>query len=288
MVDSVTVEGTIQHVPMLRPTRVLLVGFGALTALAVAALFIRPETTDRFFAWTIQPPLSAAFLGAAYAAGCTLVVLSLRATAWAHARAAIVTILAFTVLTLVATLAHLDRFHFGLSPGIAWGAAWFWLAVYVVVPVVMVVLLVLQQRTEGTHPARVRPLPRWLAALLAFQGAVMFVVGLALFVRPGLLGAWPWPLAPLTSRAIGAWLISFGIAAGAALVEADLTRLRAPALAYLVFAVAELLVVLRYRTAFDWGAAPAWLYLAFLLLVAGTAVAGVRLAEDDPVAAEVS
>jgi len=101
-----------------------------------------------------------------------------------------------------------------------------------------------------------------------------------LFVWPGALAAWPWPLSALTSRAVGAWLISFGVAAGAALLENDLGRLRAPAVAYLVFAVAELLAVLRYRSTLDWGTAPAWLYLAFLVLVGVTAAAGVRIAAD--------
>jgi hypothetical protein len=162
--------------------------------------------------------------------------------------------------------------------------------VYIVLPVVMIVALALQLRTPGTQPPKLHPLPRWLAGLLAFQGAVMFVVGVLLFVRPGLLAGWPWPLSPLTSRAVGAWLISFGIAAGGALAEADLTRLRAPAVAYLVFAVAELLAVLRYRSTLAWDAAPAWLYVGFLVLVAATAVAGVRLsttavrAEAPPVA----
>src|ERR687885_838534 len=152
------------HVPVLRPMRVVLVVFGVLTLLAVAALFVRPETTDRFFAWTINPPLTAAFFGAAYLAGFTLVLLSLRADAWVHARAAVVTILVFTLLSLVATLAHADRFHFGSSAPVARGAAWFWLAVYVVVPLVLVVLLVLQAPTPGTHPDRARRLPRPLAA----------------------------------------------------------------------------------------------------------------------------
>jgi hypothetical protein len=281
VVDSGIVEATVVHdVPVLRPMRVLLVVFGVLTALAVAALFVRPEATDRVFAWTIEPPLTAAFLGAAYVAGCTLVVLSLRATTWVHARAAIVTILIFTVLTLIATLAHLDRFHLGDAEVLPKGAAWFWLAVYLVVPVVLAVLLVLQARTRGTHPPKVRPLPRWLSALLAIEGAVLFVVGVVLFVRPGALAAWPWELSALTSRAIGAWLISFGIAAGAGLVEGDLGRLRVPAIAYLVFAVAELLAVFRYRSTPAWNAAPPWLYLAFLVLAGVTAAAGVRLSRE--------
>lgn len=264
------------HVPLLRPMRVLLVVFGVLTVLAVAALFVRPDTTDRYFAWTIMPPLTAAFLGAAYLAGTTLVVLTLRAAAWAHARAGIVTILVFTVLTLTATLAHLDRFHLRSGGPAARAAAWFWLAVYVSVPVVMVVLLALQQRAAGRHPDRERPLPRWLAALLAAQGAVLFVVGAVLFVSPGTL-PWPWALSALTSRAIGAWLLSFGLAAGLAVAEADLPRLRGPAVAYLVFGVAELVVLLRYAGTISWGTAPALLYLAFLVLATATAAAGVRL-----------
>ncbi len=265
-----------QHVPVLRPMRALLVVFGVLTFLAVAALFVRPETTDRYFAWTIAPPVTAAFLGAAYLAGCTLVVLSLRAVAWAHARAGVVTILVFTVLTLVATLAHLDRFHLQAGGVAARAAAWFWLAVYVSVPVVMVVLLAVQQRTAGVHPGRALPLPRWLAAALAAEGAAMFLVGAVLFVRPGTL-PWPWALSALTSRAIGAWLVSFGLAAGLAVAEADLPRLRAPALAYLVFGLAELAALLRYAGTLSWGSASAWVYLASLVLVTATAVVGVRL-----------
>ncbi len=272
------VVGTaVRHIPVLRPMRALLVVFGVLTFLAVAALFVRPETTDEFFAWTIRPPLTAAFLGAAYLAGCTLVVLSLRATVWAHARASIATILVFTVLTLVATLAHLDRFHLQAGGTAARAAAWFWLAVYVLVPVAMVAVLAQQVRAPGVHPERARPMPRWLAAALLAEGAVLFAIGAVLFLRPGLLTAWPWPLTPLTSRAVGAWLVSFGLAAVLLVAEADLTRLRAPAVAYLVFGLAELAAVLRFADSVAWGTGAARAYLAFLVLVVLTAAVGVRL-----------
>ena len=264
-------------VPLLRPMRALLVVFGVLTALAVAVLFVRPETTDRYFAWTIQPPLTAAFLGGAYLAGCMLVLMSVRAQAWAHARAAVITILAFTVLTLVATLAHLDRFHLQTGGASARAAAWLWLAVYVVVPVVLVVLLVLQARTPGTHPERAHPLPRPLAAALAVEGTVLLAVGVVLFARPGLLTAWPWPLTPLTSRVVGAWLVSFGIAALLAVYERDLGRLRAPSVAYLVFGLAEIAALLRYAHTISWQKAGSWVYLGFLVLVVLTAAAGVLL-----------
>jgi hypothetical protein len=276
------------HVPVLRPMRVVLVAFGVLTLLAVAALFVRPESTDRFFAWTVNPPITAAFYGAAYLAGFALVVLSLRADAWVQARAGVVTILVFTVLSLVATLAHRDRFHFASSPPVARAAAWFWLAVYLVVPVVLALLLVLQARTPGTHPERAQRLPRSLAAALAVEGTVLLAVGVVLFARPGLLAAWPWALTPLTSRVVGAWLVSFGIAAWLAVYERDLARVRVPAIAYLVFGLAELVALLRYASTISWQKAGSWLYLSFLVLVVLTAAAGVLLTRGSSLRASVS
>jgi hypothetical protein len=84
-------------------------------------------------------------------------------------------------------------------------------------------------------------------------------------------------LSALTSRAIGAWLIAFGLAAGLAVVEGDVSRLRAPAIAYLVFGLAELAALLRYAGSLSWHSAAVWVYLAFLVLVIATAAAGVRL-----------
>ena len=118
--------------------RALLMVFCALTALAVGALFVLSDNTAETFAWTIKPSITAAFLGAGYAAGFVLVALSLRDPVWAHNRVPVLTIFVFVALTLVATLVHINKMHFdddfgGLS-FLAKAAAWFWLAVYVVRP----------------------------------------------------------------------------------------------------------------------------------------------------------
>src|SRR3954468_20322287 len=158
---------------VLPSVRVLLVAFSLLTALAVGALYILAGQTADYFAWTIQPPLTAAFLGAGYAAGFVLVVLSLRDPVWAHSRVAVLTILVFVALTLVATLMHLDRFHFvdefAGRPFIARAAAWFWLGVYVVVPVCMVALLLPQERSRGVDPPPRNPVPLFLRIALAAE-----------------------------------------------------------------------------------------------------------------------
>jgi hypothetical protein len=83
--------------PLLPTTKALLLAFSALTALAVGALYLLADHTAEVFAWTIQPPLSAALLGAGYAAGFLLVVLSLSEPVWAHSRVAVLTIFVFVV-----------------------------------------------------------------------------------------------------------------------------------------------------------------------------------------------
>jgi hypothetical protein len=261
--------------PVSRGTRVLLVVFVALTALATNQLFVLAEHTDQWFAWTIKPALTAAWLGGGYGAGCLLVVLALRTHAWAHARVPVITVVVFTVLTLAATLLHRDRFHFGAEGTVARGAAWFWLAVYVVVPVALTVSAVRQERAPGADPERRAPLQRWLAAVLAAQGLVLLGVGAALFARPATAATvWPWTLTPLTARVVAAWLIAFGVAAVLALRERDLERLEIGAVAWTAFGLLQLLALARYGGEVRWGSAAATGYLVFLLTVAPTGAAG--------------
>jgi hypothetical protein len=263
--------------------RVLLMVFCALTALAVGALFVLSASTAETFAWTIQPPLTAAFLGAGYGAGFVLVVLSLRDPVWAHSRLPVLTVLVFVVLTLLATLLHVDRLHLaadaGTVPVLAEGAAWFWLAVYVVVPVGMVVLLLLQERAPGADPVPGHPVPGPLRAALAVESAVLGAVGVVLFVAPATATAlWPWELTPFTARVIAAWLLAFGLATGVAAVAGDLARLRSAAVAYTVFGLLVLVAVARYASTVDWGGPSAWVLLAVVAAVVATGGAGWWLA----------
>ena len=259
--------------------RVLLGIFGLLTALAVGVLYVLAPTTDRTFAWTIQPPLTAAFLGAGYAAGFVLVSLSLRDSVWAHSRLAVLTIFVFVVLTLTATLLHRDRLHnapeFARSDFLAHAAAWFWLTVYLVVPVAMLVMLVLQERVPGSDPVPRHPVPSALRAALGTESVVLLAVGIPLFIRPTTAtDLWPWALTPFTARVVGAWLVAFGLAAALAAVSGDLHQLRTAAVAYTVFGALVLLAVARFRATLDWGQPSAWIFLACALGVVATGAAG--------------
>lgn len=247
-----------QHSPVravLPAVRVLLAVFSGLTLLAVVVLYGRPGATNEVFAWTIAPPLTAAFLGAGYAAGCVLVVLSRRDPVWAHTRIPFLTVLVFTPLTLAVTLMHLDRFHTDAPDVLPRVAAWLWLAVYVVVPLAVAAALVPQERAPGADPLPRAPVPAPLRAVLAVQSAVMLVVGAALFVDPGTAsGLWAWPLTPLTARVVAAWLLAFGLATGLAAAAGDLARLRTATVSYTVFGLLELVALLRFRGTVDWSA----------------------------------
>jgi hypothetical protein len=278
-----TLEGTATTRRLLPGMKALLSAFALLTAMAVGALYVLAENTAETFAWTISPALTAAFLGAGYAAGFVLVVLCMRDPVWVNSRAAVLTIFAFVVLTLVATLLHIDRMHFDddftdLGP-VAKIAAWFWFAVYVVVPLAMAALLVLQERAPGTDPPSRHPVPGLLRAVLAVESALLLVGGGLMYADPTTASAvWPWPLLPFTGRVVAAWLLAFGLATALAAVHGDLARLRTAAIAYAVFGVLVLGAVARFSGTPDWGHPSAWVFVGTSVAVVATGAVGWWLA----------
>jgi hypothetical protein len=247
--------------------RRLLIIAGVLVFLAGVQLFVFTERTATYFAWTIEPPLTAAFLGASYWASVALEWRAAGETAWARARIAAPAVFVFTVLTLAATLLHLDRFHLGNSFAPSTRAVtWAWIAVYAFVPPAMVVLMLVQGRATGADPPRRAPLVAWVRAVLGALAALLLVVGAALFLAPErVAGVWPWALTPLTGRAIAAWLVGIGIAAVHGLVENDFRRVAPAALAFLLLGLLQFVALARYPSDIRWGAS-AWIYVAVLAL----------------------
>jgi len=268
-----------QSPPGVRPLtslmRWLLYAASALVFLAGLQLTVFSEQTDTYFAWTVSPPLTAAFLGAAYWAAVPVEVIAARQRTWAQARVAVPAIWLFTTLTLVITLVHFDRFHFSSPVASAQGAAWFWLAIYAGVPVAMLAIGLLQLRVPGGDPPRGLSPPMWMRIAGLLQGGGMLVFGAGLLLVPTVLSPlWPWDLTPLTARAIGAWFVGIGFAALHAIRENDLLRIRPLAGGYVAFAVLELAAIARYAGDVNWGAPAAWVYLIFLLSILPVGVFG--------------
>lgn len=237
-----------------------------LLTIAGIQLFFLAKATDRYFAWTIMPPLTAAFLGASYLGSLALVYLSSRQRYWAGARLGIYGVFVFTVMTMIATLLHLDRFHLSSPLPLARLAAWVWLLIYVLVPPSLIVLTWLQWRVPGGDPPRTAPMPGWFRLGLALQFAILLVLGVMLFIAPTAV-PWPWTLSPLTGRAVAAWLIGIGVIVAHMVWENDFGRVRRGLLSYAAVAVLQLAALALYGEVVDWSQPAAILYAAFLLLV---------------------
>src|ERR671915_308060 len=129
---------------------------GSLRAVVLVAagfqLFVLTDHTERFFAWTVKPPVTGATLGAFYWTILGLLAASYREPVWARVRVAFPGVFAFTSLTLLATLVHLDRFHLGADDPITLIATWAWVAVYGVVPPALAAVLLMQRRGPGRQP----------------------------------------------------------------------------------------------------------------------------------------
>ncbi|MCU1432615.1 MAG: conserved rane protein of unknown function [Actinotalea sp.] len=268
---------------LLPAVRVLLVAFGALTAAAVVSLLVLADRTAAFFAWTIEPPATAAFLGAGYGAGLLLTLLALRTRDWAVIRVPFLTVTVFTWLTAVATLLHRDRLH-DVSPGdgpVAEPAAWLWMVVYVVVPVAMAAVLVAQDRAWQPVSTTRRTMPGWLAALLAVQGGLLGAVGAVLLLAPAESAqVWPWALTPFTARIVAAWLLSFAVATAASLRLGDLAVLRIATTAYAAFGALQLVGFGLHGDALD-TSSRGTVYVVVLVVMTLTGAAGVLLARRD-------
>ncbi|CAN5400938.1 hypothetical protein BH24ACT9_BH24ACT9_11170 [soil metagenome] len=218
------------------------------------------------------------FLGAAYWSAVALELSAARSRTWSQARIAVPTVFVFTTLTLIATLLHLDLFHFGAEhPPATRAVTWAWLAIYTAVPVLMIIVTVRQHRSGVADLPRERRLPGWIRLALVVLVLVFGGVGLGLFLLPEESASWwPWQLTPLTSRAVGAWLISLAVASGHSLIEDDVARIRPLGATAVVFGVLQAVALLRYGGEVDWSSLPSIGYLAVLVTLLGLGVWALR------------
>src|SRR5919199_722852 len=199
---------------------VVSLGLAVLTvALIVVGLpvIVAPARTDRYFSWTIDPPL-----------------LSAREREWPRVRAVMPGILVAGTLILVATLVHIERFAMETARG------WMWVILYAGLPPGTLLLLALQRRAGPTDAPVLRPIERWAAIVLTLAAAALLIAGAALFAVPSTTrGWWLWPLTELTARMVGAWLAAIGATLVAVLREGDWGRVTGATVYLAVVALAH-------------------------------------------------
>jgi hypothetical protein len=229
-----------------------------------APLLLFSASTATHFAWTIQPPLTAAVLGANYWVSAMLAILAARERFWAQGRVSISVALVFAPVTTAATLLHLSRFHLH-SSGFTLFITWFWLVAYSLYPIQLGALFARQLRTPGADPPRTAPLPLWVRAVLAAHAVVLVPVGLTMFIAPGLARPlWPWSIPALSSRALSAWVLAFGVLGAHMVWENDFDRTKVALWCYPVLGTLHVVALARYGNAVRWSAPAAWFYVGVL------------------------
>jgi hypothetical protein len=247
--------------------RAVLYAFAALALASGFLLFVGASRTEDYFSWTIEPPLTAATLGAFYWAAFVL-ILGAAGQHWAPARPVAYPVTLIAVLLLIATLIHLDRFDLDSLFG------WFWVIVYAIVPPAFALLLVEQLRVSGDDP-RGAPQPIAVRAALTVEGAVMVAIGGLMFLAPDpAIDVWPWVLTPLTSRAIGAFVIGIGVTALIAARDDDRETFRRPALAYALVGGLALLALLLHTGDLGGDGLATAIYVGFLAAILVTGLYG--------------
>ena len=246
-----------------------LLGVAALLVfLAGVQLFVFPLDTATRFAWTIASPMTAVCLGASYWSAVGRELSGALARRWTVARVAVPAVFVFTSLTFVVTLVHLDRFHLAADlAAVTRAVTWAWIAVYAVVPVLMVLAWLLQARA-GTAVPPAAGLPTPVRLTLVSLAVVLVGLGAALLVVPGWAdAAWPWPLTPLTARAVGAWCVGLGVAAGHARLVDDAGSLGPVGVTGVLFGGFQTVALLRFGSELDWASAAAVGYVVVLAAV---------------------
>jgi hypothetical protein len=266
-------SGSTEATPLIPAMRRLLYVAAFLVFLAGLVLFVFPLRTAEWFAWTVNPPMTAVFLGAAYWSAAGLEVAGARSASWDSARLAVWPVFVFTTLTLGVTLLHLDRFHLSPDNGaLAQAATWAWLAIYAIVPVAMLVISWMQVRSRRPAPQPFRAgrpvLPLALRLLMVAIAGILLTYGVALLAVPAYAaGWWPWTLSELTARAVGAWLVGLGWSAAQGQFSGDLRTVRPVALTSVAFVILQGIALLRYGGALAWPSAPAIGFVAVLLAI---------------------
>jgi hypothetical protein len=246
-------------------------------------LFVLSTRTDEYFAWTIKVPITAALLGAGYLSSIVSVVMAMRSRHWQHARGLLVMGVVITGFTTLATLLHLEQFHFDSGPTSARASAWAWLVIYIAVPVMLIAAIVMQEREGGRFEYSVDvPLRPWVRAALLLHAVPLTILGLGLaFLPDSFDGLWPWPLTPLTAGAVAAWLLTIASAGWWSLREGDWRRVRVAFPAVIIFDALALIGAARFSDALDFGDAQTWVYLGALVTSLGLmSLAAVRQEAD--------
>ena len=237
-----------------------------LAGIAGIQLYVLATRTDRYFAWTIGNPLSAAFLGTGFWAGTILLLFAfagglgqrasgdgrggdLRSADGArHADAPRPLPLPQSSARRAARCLGLaDRLrHRSVRPRRQLSCS--------------------SCAAPGGDPPNGAPVPDWVARLPRLERLISLIVGLCLTLIPHrVFTHWPWRTHELTAQTVGAGFLTIGVASVWFVREKGWVRGRVGTVPYLLIGALQFLALLRFHSSVEWGRVGAWLYLLYVV-----------------------
>lgn len=235
--------------------------------LAFLILYFSPQSSARRFAWSIQPDMTAMFMGAGYIGGAWLFANTIFGRRWHRVAPGFPAVTAFAATMLLATIVHWDRFDLRHFPFLLW------LGLYGATPFLVLYVWLHNRATDpGTaedSDASVPGIARW--SLLAL-GVLLLASALTGFANPSwLIDAWQWKLTPLTARVMSGWFALLGV--GGIVISTD-SRWSAWKVGLQSIGLWQLLVlVAAYSNADEFRVGPVnWYTLSVFVVLAGMLV----------------
>ena len=187
---------------LLAPTRWVAIPVVPVLAAAFVILYLFPRETRRLWGWTIDPSMSALIMGGGYLSGAYFFTRVAREREWHRVSVGFLATTVFSTVLMITTILHWDRFnHDHVS-------FWAWLLLYAATPPLLPILWARNQRTDPrtAAPGGVR-VPHRVRLAVGGGGIFQLSVAALLFGWPAAAAdVWPWPLTPLTSRSISAFV----------------------------------------------------------------------------------
>lgn len=246
-------------------------GYGAVTL-----IFFGDRTQD-LFPWQTTP-LTAGTIGSAYAGALVMAVVASRCRQWASVRAIVPSVAIATIGVTAASVAEHGALRLDGGPAVAYVASYLWFLVHAGLIVLLLVGLAKQPRPRGADPRGRHPMPRPVRLPAQLAGLAQVAAGAALVLLPHHAGWWPWPLAPIDARVIGAWSLALGVGLLGSITEADLWRIAPGAAATAVTGILALVTLARHPV----GAISAGLVIYVSVLLVSTAVGVTGLVMGGP------
>ena len=148
------------------------------TAVFGPLLVLLPRSTDDFWSWTIRPDLSAVWVGAGYTFGAVAISTMLIRGRWTEAIVPVIGTWPFSIVMLLATIIHNDRFFTDSAN------YYIWFANYLYLPVALPVMFLLNRRADPGIRTDEKVLPVRLRWLLSTAGLAVGFTGFYWYLEP--------------------------------------------------------------------------------------------------------